>query len=158
MRALSALRTRLCSTHACLVHQALHSFDDDQEEHSWIIPTLTIMAGEAKTGTSLTLISALSVGGLAVYVVYWRFLRSQAEPCRLKAPTTALQALAFHTCTHIAGVSSLHLSPTPVRAASHVGLSFLFPHQKEAGSWSGAAGKAELSYLSQFWATNALQP
>ncbi len=59
------------------------------------------MAGEAKTGTSLTLTSALIVGGLAVYVVYWRFLRSQAEPCRLKAPTTAVQALAFHTCKHI---------------------------------------------------------
>ena len=133
---------------ACLVNQALRLFLI-KEEHSWIVPTLTMMAGEAKTGTSLTLISALSVGGLAVYVVYWRFLRSQAEPCRLKAPTTALQALAFHTCSHTESVSSLHLGATPVHAASHFSLCFLFSRGKKAGSLSGAAGKAKLSNFSR---------
>ena len=157
---LSALRTRRVQ-HPCLPGPpASAPFSDQRKNILGLCPTLTMMAGEAKTGTSLTLISVLSVGGFAVYVVYWRFLRSQAEPCRLKAPTTALQALAFHTCSHTAGVSSLHLGATPVRAASHVGLCSFSLQTKEASSWSGAAGKAEVTdpTFSQFWATSALQP
>ena len=65
---------------------------------------LTEVAGEEKTGTSLTLISALSVGGLLLYVIYWRFPLSHADPCRLKAATTALHAFAFHTCNAMASL------------------------------------------------------
>ncbi len=50
--------------------------------------------------------SVCRVGGLLEWILYWRRERSQDEPCRLKAPTTAVHAFAFQTCN----ITQAHLS------------------------------------------------